>query len=264
MQDLDLAVLAARAGARVVAAGFHSAKHADMKGAVDPVTATDRAAEAAIVEIIRRERPGDGILAEEGSAAEAASGRRWVIDPLDGTVNFVNGIPQVGVSVGLEGPDGVLAGVIIDPLRNEEFTAARGEGAFLNGSPMRVSDRGALGDAVVVTGFPYDRPTHGPAYAAVVGEVLRVARGVRRLGSAALDLAWVAAGRFDGYWEFSLSPWDMTAGVLLATEAGGTATNSAGGPIDHTDLVVTNGRIHEALRAVVAANRPAHLPPAAA
>jgi myo-inositol-1(or 4)-monophosphatase len=262
MHDIDIAIRAARAGAEIVAAGFRTATTTDMKGVVDPVTAIDRASEEAVIAVIRDARPEDGILAEEGHAVEAASGRRWVIDPLDGTVNFIHGIPHVSVSVGLEDPDGVLVGVIIDPIRGEEFTAVREEGAFLDGSPMRVSTTADIGGALIVTGFPYDRRDHGPDYATVVGDVLGVARGIRRFGSAALDLAWVAAGRFDGYWEFSLSPWDMTAGVLLVTEAGGSLSNSAGGPLDHTDLVVTNGLIHEDLRRVVAANRPAHLPPA--
>ena len=261
MDDIAIAKRAARAGAAIVASGFESVTEADMKGVVDPVTEVDKASEAAIVAMIAGARPDDGILAEEGGGAERSSGRRWVIDPLDGTVNFVHGIPHVSVSVALEDDDGVLVGVILDPIRNEEFTAARGEGAFLNGSPIRVSTRERLGDSIIVTGFPYDRRDYGSSYATTVGAVLEVARGVRRLGSAALDLAWVAAGRYDGYWEYSLSPWDMTAGILLVAEAGGMLSNSGGGPIDHTDLVVTNGRIHEELRAVVVASRPGHLPP---
>ncbi len=264
MHDIDIALRAARAGAAIVAAGFRSVTEVDMKGLVDPVTEVDRASEAAVVAVLEAERPADGILAEEGSTAQATSGRRWVVDPLDGTVNFVHGIPQVSVSVALEDEHGGLVGVVLDPLRHEEFTAVRDRGAFLNGSPIRVSDREHLGDSMIVTGFPYDRRQYGPAYAVTVGAVLETARGLRRMGSAALDLAWVAAGRYDGYWEFSVSPWDMAAGILLVAEAGGTLSNSAGGPIDHTDLVVTNGRIHEELRRVVAANRPGHLPPAVA
>jgi len=259
---MDTAIRAARAGATIVAAGFRSVTQAEMKGEVDPVTEVDRASEAAVVEIIRTAGPDDAILAEEGGSTDGITGRRWVIDPLDGTVNFIHGIPQVAVSVGLEDDEGGLVGVIVDPIRDEEFTAIRGHGAFLNGSPMHVSTRTSIGESIIATGFPYDRRDYGAAYSKVVGAVLGLARGVRRPGSAALDLAWVAAGRYDGYWEFSLSPWDVTAGILLVAEAGGMLTNSAGGPIDHTDLVVTNGRIHEDLRRVVAANRPAHLPPA--
>lgn len=261
VRDIDIAIAAARAGAEIVAAGFRTVTAADMKGAVDPVTEVDRASETAVVAIIEEARPEDGILAEEGSAAETSSGRRWVIDPLDGTINFIHGIPQVAVSVGLEDHAGRLVGVVIDPIKDEEFTATRGGGAFLNGSPIRVSTTDRITESLIVTGYAYDRQDHGPAYTRVTGEVLRIAQGVRREGSAALDLAWVACGRFDGYWEFSLSPWDMAAGALLVAEAGGRLTTSAGGPIHHTDLVVTNGLIHEDLRRVVAANRPQHLPP---
>jgi myo-inositol-1(or 4)-monophosphatase len=260
MTDLDVALDAARAGADIVASGFRATVSAELKGAVDPVTETDRAAERAIVEVITEARPNDGILAEEGTeVADGRRGRRWVIDPLDGTVNFVHGIPQVAVSVGLVDPEGGIAAVVLDPLRNEEFAAERGRGATLNGEPISVSRRAAFGDTVVVTGFPYDRREHGPAYAALVGRILQSVRGVRRLGSAALDLAWVAAGRFDGYWEFGLSPWDIAAGSLLVVEAGGVLTDSRGGPAGHLDIVASNGLIHDALRAVVAEGRPPHI-----
>jgi len=260
VNDLEVALAAARAGARIVAEGFRSGASTDWKGEVDPVTEVDRSAEAAIVSAIREARPDDGILAEEGSDTETASGRRWVIDPLDGTVNFVQGIPHVAVSVALEDAAGSLVGVIVDPLRSEEFTSTRGGGAFLNGRPISVSTCADISEAVVSTGFGYDRREHGPAYTETVGAVLRVARGVRRMGSAAVDLAWVACGRLDGHWEFTLAPWDIAAGVLLISEAGGTLSNSRGGPSDPADLVATNGRFHEALRSVVAAHRPAHVP----
>lgn len=260
VNDLDVALTAARAGARIVAAGFRKVTAADMKGAVDPVTEVDRASEAAVFAVVRAERPDDGVLAEEGSAAEAPSGRRWVIDPLDGTVNFIHGIPQVAVSVALEDGDGGVAGVVIDPIRGEEFSAARGGGAFLNGEAISVSSRADLLRSVVSTGFAYDRQVHGPAYARVAGAVMQQVRGVRRMGSAALDLCWVACGRYDGHWEFSLSPWDVAAGFLLVAEAGGRLTDSLGGPAHHTDVVATNGLIHEALRRVVADHRPAHVP----
>jgi myo-inositol-1(or 4)-monophosphatase len=137
----------------------------------------------------------------------------------------------------------------------------RGGGAFLNGSPIRVSTRHRIADSIISTGFAYDRRERGPDYARVVGAVLGVARGVRRMGSAALDLAWVAGGRYDGHWEFCLSPWDVASGLLLISEAGGRLTNSAGGPPHHTDLVASNGLIHEELRRVVSAHRPPHVPP---
>ena len=149
--------------------------------------------------------------------------------------------------------------MLVQNIGGAALSAARDRGATLNGNPTAVSARSPLKNALVVTGFSYDRTEHGPAYAAVVGEMLRHARGVRRHGSAALDLAWVACGRLDGYWEFALSPWDLAAGALIAAEAGATLTDSYGGPVSHLDLVVTNGLIHEELRRVVAANRPPHV-----
>lgn len=259
VDDLTIAVSAARAGAEIVAAGFRRPVATELKGAVDPVTEVDRASEAAIVDAIRSHRPEDGILAEEGSTAETVSGRRWLIDPLDGTVNFVHGIPQIAVSVGLVDREGGLAAAVIDPIREEEFTAVRNEGAFLDGSPIAVSHRSPLGSALIATGYGYDRRLHGPAYARVTGAVLQHARGIRRHGSAALDLAWVAAGRCDGYWEFMLAPWDLAAGALLVTEAGGSVTDSHGEPADHRDVIATNGLIHEELRRIIAAHRPPHL-----
>ena len=251
MDDLSLARHAAFLAAAEIAARFGTLDHADFKGIVDPVTEADRAAEEVIVSILADNRPDDGILAEEGGAADSASGRRWVVDPLDGTVNFVHGFPQVAVSIGLEDDSGPLVAVIRDAIRNDEFTAIRGEGAFLDGEPMRVSGRTELGRSLVSTGFAYDRQQRAGEYLAVVDAVMRRARGIRRGGSAALDLAWVACGRLDAHWEFNLAPWDVAAGRLLVTEAGGTVTASDGGPATHHDIVASNGGVHEELRTVV-------------
>jgi len=260
VNDLDIARTAARAGGEVIARWFRRVDHADMKGRVDPVTEADRAAEEAIIAVLGRHRPDDGILAEEGGAAEAHSGRRWVIDPLDGTVNFVHGIPQVACSVGLEDGEGRLAGVVLDVFRDEEFAAARGSGATLNGSPIRVSQRAAFHEAVFSTGFAYDRQRHGAAYAAAMVAVMAEARGIRRLGAAALDLAWVACGRYDGHWEFGLKPWDLAAGALLVEEAGGIVTDSLGGPGRPEDVVAAGPGVHHRLLSLVAAHRPPHIP----
>ena len=249
MDDLALARAAAAEAARVIQAG--GSRSADYKGVVDPVTAVDREAETVIVEMIRDERPDDRILAEEGGGDTDATGRRWVIDPLDGTVNFVHGIPQVGVSIALEVDGRADVGVIRDVYRDEEFWAVEGGGAFLDSRPVTVSPTNDLGAALVSTGFPYDRQDRAAEYTTVITAVLRVAQGVRRLGSAALDLAWVACGRYDGHWEVRLSPWDVSAGLLLVREAGGIASASDGGPASHLDLIATNGHIHEALRAAV-------------
>jgi len=258
MNDLAVALTAARAGAAVVEHWFRRAGDPEMKGIVDPVTRADREAEAAITAVLREHRPGDGIVAEEGTAAEARSGRRWVVDPLDGTVNFVHGVPQCAVSVALEDDDGGLVGVVLDVFRKEEFAAERGGGAHLDRSPITVSNRSRMIEALFSTGFPYDRHEQAQAYTDIVAAVVAECQGVRRTGAAALDFAWVACGRYDGHWEFGLKPWDVAAGALLVAEAGGTVTDTYGGHGRPEDVVATNGRLHEPLRRIVAAHRPAH------
>ncbi len=232
---------------------------ADYKAANDPVTVADREAEAAIVDVLHRERPGDAIVAEEGATGAAGAKRRWLVDPLDGTVNFMRGIPHVGVSIALYDEDGPLVGVIRDVYRDEEFTAETGAGAHHDGRPIRVSVRPGLDGAVVATGFPYDHRVHD--YTAAVKAVLEHAQGIRRMGAASLDFAWLAAGRYDGFWELGLSPWDTAAGLLLVHEAGGVSTAVDGSPATpETRLVVAgNGNLHEELRALIAANLPDHL-----
>jgi myo-inositol-1(or 4)-monophosphatase len=258
MNDLEVAVEAARAGAEVVRHWFRRFGGADYKGVGNPVTVADRKSEAAILEIIHQYRPDDEVLAEEGGGAQTRSGRRWVIDPLDGTVNFVHGIPQCAVSVAVEDDLGSLAGVVIDPFRGEEFAAQRGRGAHLDGDPIRVSPQDDIGQALLCTGFAYDRHLHSRVLAEAVAAAIGIAQDVRRLGAAALDLAWVACGRLDGHWEFGLAPWDVAAGSLLVTEAGGRVTDSYGEKFRPEDLVATNGLIHDALRQLVAAHRPQH------
>jgi len=258
MNDLELATTAARAGADVLLRWFSRIGTPDLKGAVDPVTEADRESEAVIVELIRDHRPEDGIIAEEGSAAVATSGRRWVIDPLDGTVNFVHAIPHSAVSIGLEDDDGGLVGIVIDPFRSEEFVAVRGGGATLNGHPIRVSARRRMIESMFATGFAYDRQERARSYTDVVAAVLARAQGVRRLGTAAIDLAWVACGRYEGHWEFGLKAWDLAAGALLITEAGGRLTDSYGETVRPDDVIASNGLVHDELLEIVAANRPAH------
>jgi myo-inositol-1(or 4)-monophosphatase len=264
MTDLDVALAGAEAAAAIVRDGFGSGRGADMKGHNNPVTETDRAAEAAIIGILSRDRPDDGVLAEEGSdrsGTSAGAGRRWIIDPLDGTVNFVHGFPHVAVSIGLYVDGEPALGVVLDPLRRETFVAVAGEGATLNGSPISVSAAGALDGTLLATGFPYDRHERAAAYTKAVTRVLELAGGVRRAGSAALDLAWVAAGRLDGYWEFGLAPWDLAAGILLVREAGGAATDPWGHPLTpwQPHSVVSNGRIHNELLGTLADVLPPHV-----
>jgi len=249
MDDLTLARTAAAEAARVILEG--TSRSAEYKGAVDPVTEVDRAAEAAITSLIGSERPGDDLLAEEGTDTGATSGRRWVIDPLDGTVNFVHAIPQVAVSIALELDGMPTVGVVRDVYRGEEFWASRGDGAFRDGRRISVSPTTAIGASLVSTGFPYDRQERAAEYTRILTRVLQIAQGVRRMGSAAIDLAWVACGRYEGHWEFRMAPWDVAAGLLLVREAGGTTSSSDGGPATHEDVVATNGHIHESLRLAV-------------
>jgi myo-inositol-1(or 4)-monophosphatase len=263
--DVWVAVRAARAGADVVAAGFHSSQEPELKGEVDPVTVIDRDAETAIRQSIAAHFPNDSVLGEEAGGPAWDQGRVWIIDPLDGTVNFVNGIPHVAVSVGLWQDGRPQVGVVTDVARDEEFVAVRGEGASLNGEPMRVSETADLENSLVATGFPYDRRRQAAAYLRVVEAVMMRSRGTRRIGAAALDLAWVACGRFDAYWEHGgqhgVKPWDLAAGVLLVTEAGGVVTDDEGMPdrLETRAVIASNGKVHEELREIVASTMPEHL-----
>ena len=193
------------------------------------VSDADREAEEAIAGILSAERPDDGLIGEEGSSVAGSSGRRWVVDPLDGTTNFLYGFPAWAVSVAVEDDDGALAGVVFDPVRDELFAAGRGGGATANGEPIRVRTGARLERALIATGFGYDADRRA-RQAEVVRSVLPRVRDIRRAGAAALDLAWLAAGRVDGYWERGLHPWDWAAGRLLVTEAGGEVRDLEGEP----------------------------------
>jgi myo-inositol-1(or 4)-monophosphatase len=195
----------------------------------DLVSDADRAAEELIVAGLRAERADDGLVAEEGSASRSASGRQWVVDPLDGTVNFLYGIPQWAVSIALEDDGIAQAGVIHDPSHGETFAASRGEGATCNGHPIRVRDRDRLEVSLIATGFGYD-PGRRARQAEIVSRVLPRARDIRRAGAAALDLAWVACGRLDGFYERGINHWDWAAGRLIVEEAGGVVVDLEGDP----------------------------------
>ncbi len=260
MEDLELAIAAARAGGKIVAEGFGRHSTTVFKGRNDPVTEIDEAAELAITDLLAAHRPADGLLGEEGTS-HGGDGRRWLIDPLDGTVNFVHGFPHVGVSVGLYDGNEPLVGVVYDPIHDEMFAAAIGAGATLNGAPISVSATPDLAAALVVTGFPYDHHDHAPAYVSTLGAVLAQVNGIRRTGSAALDLCYVAAGRFDGYWEYQLAPWDLAGGLVILAEAGGRCTTPSGAPTNPytRHIVAGNPLVHEPLRQLVEGSFPAHL-----
>ena len=211
--------LARQAGGLALAMHGGLGAHDTKSTPTDVVTAADRAAERLLVEGLRAQRPGDGILGEEGASDEGTTGVRWVVDPIDGTVNYLYGLPQWGVSIGIEVDGEAEAGVVFDPAKDELFTAVRGAGAELNGHPLRCTAATELSQALVATGFGYDARRRA-AQAAVLPVLLPAVRDIRRVGAGALDLCAVAAGRVDAYYELGLSPWDMSAGLLIATEAG--------------------------------------------
>ncbi|HEX7362803.1 MAG TPA: inositol monophosphatase family protein [Bryobacteraceae bacterium] len=218
----------------------------ELKGAFDLVTAADRASERFIVEQLQKRFPDHGIVAEEGGRAEMHSEFRWYVDPLDGTTNFAHGFPMWNVTVALARKEQVVAGVIYDPLRREMFAAERGAGARLNETPIRTSKASRLEDALLATGFP-SRKRHENVNIHFYYQGAMITHGIRRGGSAALDLAYTACGRLDGFWEFGLNPWDMAAGTLMVEEAGGRVSGMRGEPLDlHGKyLLADNGLLHE-------------------
>lgn len=224
---LAFAATAAQIGGEVLRRYFRTAFVVDEKAANDFVSAADRESEEAIRSFLARVTPECAFLGEEGGRSGLQS-RAWVVDPLDGTTNFVRGFPHFAVSVALMEGDEVLVGAIYDPLRDELFTAARGLGAFRNGTPMKVSGRPSLDGSFLTTGFPFRMGRALPTYLAVFAEVFPRAAAIRRPGAASLDLAHTACGIFDAFFEFFLSPWDLAAGVLLVREAGGVVTNLDG------------------------------------
>jgi myo-inositol-1(or 4)-monophosphatase len=223
----------------------------ELKGEFDLVTEADRASEKLIVERLRAHFPGHSIVAEEGGGHEAASEYRWYVDPVDGTTNFAHGFPAFNVTLALEHAGELIAGVIFDPTRQELFAAERGGGAYLNNRPMHVSKVGHLEDSLVATGFPSQK-RHQNVNVHFYYQLGMITHGVRRAGSAALDLAYVACGRLEAFWEFGLKPWDMAAGILIVTEAGGTCSDMQGNPatLRGPHLLTDNGAIHEQMLSV--------------
>ena len=228
--DLELAERAARAAGEVLLSYYGRPPEGveSKSSATDLVSDADREAERTIRELLETERPQDGLVAEEGSRAKAASGRRWVVDPLDGTINFLYGFPAWAVSVALEDADGALVGVVHSPIHGETFCAARGEGAFLGERALRVRPARPLEQSLVATGFSYE-PDRRAVQAEAIAKLLPRARDIRRAGAAALDLSWVAAGRLDAFFERGLHHWDWAAGRLLVEEAGGSCAWLDGG-----------------------------------
>jgi myo-inositol-1(or 4)-monophosphatase len=225
-----------------------------VKGPSDFVSTADLNAERTLKTELMRARPGYGLLLEEGGATEGTDPHhRWIVDPLDGTTNFLHGIPHFAISIALERDGEIVAGIVYDPTRDEMFWAEKGVGAYVNEHRLRVSARRSLGDAVIGTGIPFRGRGDHPSYLATLGAVMGATAGVRRLGAAALDLAYVAAGRYDGFWEFGLSAWDLAAGILLIREAGGYVSDLAGGHdmLGSGDVIAANSHLHLPLAALV-------------
>jgi myo-inositol-1(or 4)-monophosphatase len=247
---LNIAVRAARAAGRVTMRYFDRVDtiKVSSKSRNDFVTDVDRAAEVAIIQELRGKFPSHAILAEE-SGAHGGNEFEWIIDPLDGTTNYLHGFPQWSISIGLRVRGRMEAGVVYDPLHEELFTAERGAAAQLNDRKIRVSSRRGLEGALIGTGIPFREQHQLDAYLAMLRAMLEDTAGIRRPGSAALDFAYVAAGRLDGFWELNLSPWDFAAGALLVAEAGGTVTDLAGGDgfFDSCNVVAGGLKVHAAM-----------------
>ena len=239
----------ARQAGTILMEGYGKVQRIQHKGAIDLVTEFDKRSEEVILPSIEKEFPGHAILAEESGHHYRDSEYQWVIDPLDGTTNFAHGLPIFSVSIALLKNNSPVAGVVYDPLRDEMFSAELGRGTTLNDRPIRVSTRAELGQAVLSTGFPYDIRTNPQNNFAQFVYLQRRTRAVRHLGSAALDCAWTAMGRLDGYWEFGVKPWDVGAGALLVREAGGWVTSVYGNEdfLSSDSIVVSNGLLHEPL-----------------
>jgi myo-inositol-1(or 4)-monophosphatase len=247
-----------KAGARQMA-GAREAVHIDKKGPIDLVTDVDVSIEKSFRALITERFPDHAVLGEEMSDGGKIPGgaSRWLFDPIDGTTNYAHGLPIFCASVALEIHGRIEVAAVYDPNRRELFSAERGRGAFLNGIPLRVSTATTLLDAMLVTGFPYDVHSRTGEIVGLFGKFVARARAVRRLGSAAIDLCYVAAGRMDGFWEQDLKPWDVAAGLLLVEEAGGRVTTFDGSPFSpySNRIVASNGRIHHHMLAVIAAER---------
>jgi len=268
-EELKIAVNAARAAGQIAIALFGRVDNIIKKGEIDLVTEADIRAQKEIIDIIREAFPSDHILAEEGAEKNLPSikggslikqrGRLWLVDPLDGTTNFAHGFPFFAPSIALEDQGRLMVGVVYIPYMNELFHAVRGKGAYLNNRPLAVSKIDKMEEALVATGFPYDIHKRYRSVLDLFQRMITVAQGVRRPGSAAIDLCYVAAGRFDAFWEEALKPWDTAAGALIVEEAGGKVTTYEGGPYDpyKSTIVASNSVLHPIMLEII---NKAHTP----
>ncbi len=252
----DILLKAAHAAGDLIKTRFNGPFTVEHKEGINNlVTEIDRLSEKTIISIILEAFPDHSIIAEEGGSIDNGSDYQWIIDPIDGTVNFAHGIPLCCVSIGLMKEAQMLMGVVYNPMMNELFFAEQDKGAYLNEQPIHVSAKSDFRRACLVTGFPYEWPEDKEHPVKTFERFVKQGLPVRRLGSAAIDLCWVACGRFDGFWEYSLNAWDVAAGYLIVTEAGGKVTNFAGDPYDvfSKQTLATNGLIHEDMRQIIAA-----------
>ncbi len=276
MEEIKVLKKALKAGGAVMTRYFGKVSY-ELKGRANLLTEADLKSQKEVIAVIRKAFPGHGILAEEGPSTRpfglepeiARPDRRpqalrikpeepglWIIDPIDGTTNYAHTFPVSAVSIGFMAGGRVIAGGVFDPFRKELFLAGRGRGAFLNERRIKVSATPKLSSALLVTGFPYDRARKADFYCSFFSKFMRIAHDVRRMGAASLDLAWLAAGRTDGYWEFGLKPWDVAAGLLLVEEAGGKVTDFSGRPWKRTEdygaqTLATNGLTHTAMLRII-------------
>lgn len=259
---LELTETIARKAGAILREGYGNVHHIEQKGVINLVTEFDKQSEEIILSAIQREFPDHAILAEESGRNQTISEYQWVVDPLDGTTNFAHGIPHFAVTIALYKNNSPIVGVTYDPLRNEMFSAESGCGAMLNNHPVHASHRTNLAQAVISTNFPYDLRTNSRNNLAQFTQFQLRTRAVRHLASSALDCAWTAMGRFDGYWEFGVQPWDIGAGVLLVREAGGRVTLINGDEyrLSNDTIVVSNGWLHEQILRVLQQGNQAPLP----
>lgn len=217
------------------------------------VTEIDKKSESKIIDIIKNNFPDDSILSEEIGSIDAASNCKWIIDPIDGTINYAHGIPLSCISIGIEKNGEIIMGLVYNPMSGEKFFAEKGKGAYLNGNKISVTKENNLRKALLVTGFPYDSSRNPNKPVDVFGRFVMLDIPIRRLGSAALDLCWTACGRFDGFWEYNLNPWDTAAGYLILKEAGGLVTDFQGKEysVYNKEILATNGLLHEDILKII-------------
>jgi len=250
----NIGMAAAYKGGGVLRSHFGRVSKIDKKGVIDLVTEADTESESVIIDTIRDVFPDHTILAEESGLSKGDSDHKWIIDPLDGTTNFAHQLALFSISIAFALKGETVFGIVLSPITKELFTAVKGKGASLNGRPIGVSKSASVSESFLVTGFPYNLRDFFDPLVRRFSNCLKVSQGVRRLGSAAIDLCFLACGRFDGFWEQNLKPWDTAAGALIAREAGAVVTDFSNDPfkIDKTEILATNGKIHEEMLSLLA------------